>query len=101
MLQNPRKQARNRLLEKFSPGRRWLASVRLAVAVFVAYFLAARLGLSLQTQPDGVAVFWPAAGLAAGILIGFGVVDTATLRWRLRRPSRRHQPPLISDHNAL
>jgi PAS domain S-box-containing protein len=72
MLQNPRKQARNRLLEKFSPGRRWLASVRLAVAIFVAYFLAARLGLSLQSQPDGLAVFWPAAGVATGILIAFG-----------------------------
>ena len=39
--------------------------------------------------------------LDMGLLIGFGVVATAALRWRLRRPSRRHQPPLISDHNAL
>jgi PAS domain S-box-containing protein len=34
--------------------------------------LAGRLGLSLQTQPDGVAVFWPAAGISAGILIALG-----------------------------
>jgi ABC transport system ATP-binding/permease protein len=39
--------------------------------------------------------------LDMGVLIGFGVVATAALRWRLRRPSRRHQLPLISDHNAL
>jgi ABC transport system ATP-binding/permease protein len=39
--------------------------------------------------------------LDMGVLIGFGVAATAALRWRLRRPSRRHQLPLISDHNAL
>jgi ABC-type multidrug transport system ATPase subunit len=39
--------------------------------------------------------------LDMGALLGFGIVATAALRWRLRRPSRRHQPPLISDHNAL
>ena len=39
--------------------------------------------------------------LDIGALIGFGVAATAALRWRLRRPSRRHQLPLISDHNAL
>jgi ABC transport system ATP-binding/permease protein len=39
--------------------------------------------------------------LDMGALIGFGVAATAALRWRLRRPSRRHQLPLISDHSAL
>jgi ABC transport system ATP-binding/permease protein len=39
--------------------------------------------------------------LDMALLIGFGVVATAALRWRLRRPSRRHQPPLISAHSAL
>ena len=39
--------------------------------------------------------------LDMGVLIGFGVAATAALHWRLRRPSRRHQLPLISDHNAL
>ena len=72
MLESPRKQARSRLSEKPRPGQRWLASVRLAIAIFTAYFLAARLGLFLQTQPDGVAVFWPAAGIAAGLLIALG-----------------------------
>ena len=43
----------------------------LTVAVGVAYFLAARLSLSLMTQP-GVAVFWPAAGVASGTVIAFG-----------------------------
>ncbi len=39
--------------------------------------------------------------LDMGLLIGFAVVATAALRWRLRRPSRRHQPPVISAHSAL
>jgi integral membrane sensor domain MASE1 len=72
MLERPRKHARSRLLQKFSPGQRWLASVRLFVVIFIAYFLAGRLGLSLQTRPDGVAAFWPAAGISAGILIALG-----------------------------
>jgi PAS domain S-box-containing protein len=38
----------------------------------VAYFLAARLGLALLSAPSGVAVFWPASGLAVGILITSG-----------------------------
>jgi PAS domain S-box-containing protein len=42
------------------------------VAVGIAYFLAARLSLSLLTKPDGVAVFWPASGIAAGVLIAVG-----------------------------
>jgi PAS domain S-box-containing protein len=44
----------------------------LAFAVSSAYFLAARLSLFLLTQPDGVAVFWPAAGISSGILIALG-----------------------------
>jgi PAS domain S-box-containing protein len=43
----------------------------LAVVVATAYFLAAKLSLSLLTA-DGVAVFWPAAGVAAGALIALG-----------------------------
>jgi integral membrane sensor domain MASE1 len=30
------------------------------------------LSLALMTKPDGVAVFWPAAGIASGTLIAFG-----------------------------
>jgi signal transduction histidine kinase len=50
----------------------WITSVGLAIAVGVAYFLAARLSLFLLTKPDGVAVFWPAAGVSSGVLIGLG-----------------------------
>src|SRR5262245_38085720 len=50
----------------------WLAWIGLTVAIGAAYFLAARLSLFLQTQPDGVAVFWPAAGVSSGILIALG-----------------------------
>src|SRR6201981_1172989 len=41
----------------------------LTLAVAIAYLLAARLSLALLTKPDGVAVFWPAAGIASGVLI--------------------------------
>ncbi len=51
----------------------WVISACLTVAVAITYFLAARLSLALLTKPDGVAVFWPAAGLSAGVLIGFGL----------------------------
>ena len=50
----------------------WINSVGLAIAVGIAYFLAARLSLFLLTKPDGVAVFWPAAGVSAGVLISLG-----------------------------
>jgi signal transduction histidine kinase len=52
--------------------RDWVSSTGLAVAVSIAYILAARLSLVLLTIPDGVAVFWPAAGVAAGTLIALG-----------------------------
>ena len=35
-------------------------------------FVVARLSLALLEPADGVAVFWPAAGLASGILIALG-----------------------------
>ena len=56
--------------------RQWGGPIVLTVAVGVAYFLAARLGLFLMTQ-SGVAVFWPAAGVASGTLIALG----RTARW--------------------
>jgi PAS domain S-box-containing protein len=61
-------------------GRRPLASganVILTVAVALAYFLTARLSLALLEPIDGVAVFWPAAGVASGILIALG----SAARW--------------------
>jgi MASE1 len=47
-------------------------SIGLAVAVGIVYFVAARLSLALLTKPEGVAVFWPAAGVSAGVLIALG-----------------------------
>ena len=54
------------------PMRKWAGSVVLAIAVGIAFFLASRLALTMLTKPDGVAVFWPAAGIAAGVLIALG-----------------------------
>jgi PAS domain S-box-containing protein len=51
-----------------------------AGGVAVAYYLAARLGLALLSAPSDVAVFWPASGLAAGILI---------------LANRRHSPAIV------
>ena len=45
--------------------------MELAIAVAITYFLAARLSLALL-EPDGVAVFWPAAGIATGVIIALG-----------------------------
>src|SRR5262245_3959351 len=50
----------------------WLGRVGLFIAVGVAYFLAAQLGLALLTTDERVAGFWPASGIAAGILIALG-----------------------------
>ncbi len=42
------------------------------VVIAVGYYLAARLSLVLRVQPESIAVFWPASGLAAGALIALG-----------------------------
>src|SRR5690349_7182681 len=47
------------------------------IAVGIVFFLAARLSLALVDKADGVAVFWPAAGVASGILVAFG----SSVRW--------------------
>lgn len=72
MLQSPREQVHRHLTADAGLTGRWITSIGLAVAVGVAYFLAARLSLFLLTKPDGVAVFWPAAGVSSGILIALG-----------------------------
>ena len=69
MLQNLRVLARRS--NAADPARRWTSSISIAVLVGCVYILSARMSLSLLT-PDGVAVFWPAAGVAAGTLIAFG-----------------------------
>ena len=49
----------------------WVISLSFAVLVACIYMLSAKMSLALLT-PDGVAVFWPAAGVAAGTLIAVG-----------------------------
>jgi PAS domain S-box-containing protein len=49
----------------------WARSAGVALAVGIAYFLAARLSLALLSA-DGVAVFWPAAGVSSGLLVALG-----------------------------
>ena len=49
--------------------RQWIGGIGLAAIVGVAYFLAAALSVRLLLEPEGVAVFWPAAGLSSGLLI--------------------------------
>jgi PAS domain S-box-containing protein len=49
----------------------WPGSISFAVLVACVYMLSAKMSLALLT-PDGVAVFWPAAGVAAGALIAVG-----------------------------
>ena len=51
---------------------RWIATLGAACAVALAYFFAAQLGLSLLAKPSDGAVFWPASGIAAGILVAAG-----------------------------
>lgn len=70
MLQGLGEQAQPR--QNFALTRERARSIGIAAAIFVAYLLSARLSLFLQTQPDGVAVFWPAAGVSSGILIALG-----------------------------
>jgi two-component sensor histidine kinase/integral membrane sensor domain MASE1 len=52
----------------------WVRPIALTVGLTIVYFLAARFSLSLLTQPDSVAVFWPAAGIATGALIRMGPI---------------------------
>ncbi len=52
--------------------RQWAGYIGLTAAVGLAYFLAAQLSLGLLVKPDGVAVFWPAAGISSGVLIALG-----------------------------
>jgi integral membrane sensor domain MASE1 len=69
MLQNLRAQGRRS--DAPDQSQRWMSWSWLAVVVGGFYILSAKLSLSLLT-PDGVAVFWPAAGISAGALIAFG-----------------------------
>src|SRR5712671_2939984 len=71
MLYSLREQVQHQLFGAANPTQRLVGSIGLAVTVGIAYFLAARLSLFLLTT-DGVAVFWPAAGVSSGVLIALG-----------------------------
>ena len=60
------------LFDTREPRSSWGSSVGVATVVAISYFLAARLSLFLLAKPDGVAVFWPAAGISSGTLIALG-----------------------------
>jgi PAS domain S-box-containing protein len=72
MLQNLRKRVLDEEPAAAEMEQRWASSIWLAGLTAVVYFLAAQLSLLLLTKPDGVAVFWPAAGIAAGAMIALG-----------------------------
>jgi len=72
MLQDLHKQGERRLAVSSESMRQWSGSVMLAITVAIAYFLASRLSFFLRTKPDDIAWFWPAAGVAAGVLIALG-----------------------------
>lgn len=71
MLQNLRSQVQHELSTGLDLSR-WVDTLVLTAAIGVVYFVAARLSLELLTKPEGVAVFWPAAGVSAGVLIALG-----------------------------
>jgi PAS domain S-box-containing protein len=54
-----------------NPGHSWLGAFGLAVAIGIAYFMAAWFSLTLRAN-TGTSVFWPAAGISVGALIVWG-----------------------------
>src|SRR5215475_2942298 len=70
MLQNPSQEIHGKT--RADPTLPWIGAIALTIAVGIAYFAAAQLGLALLAKPDGVAVFWPAAGVSSGLLIALG-----------------------------
>jgi PAS domain S-box-containing protein len=65
------KQSRRRLLAFRDSCNPWAVAVAITAFGAVTYFLVARMGLTLL-KPGGVAVIWPALGLAVGALIALG-----------------------------
>src|SRR5271167_1793166 len=72
MLQDLPKQGKRQSSVSRELIRHWARSVAVAFAVAITYFLASQLSFFLRTKPDDVAWFWPAAGVAAGVLIAIG-----------------------------
>ena len=50
----------------------WIATLGGAFAIALVYFLAAQVGLAFLATPSDVAVFWPASGIAVGVLVAAG-----------------------------
>jgi len=72
MLEGPLAQRQRQRTVAGDLNRRWASSIGLAVAIGLAYFLAAFLSYHLALQPEGLAVFWPASGVSSGLLIALG-----------------------------
>jgi PAS domain S-box-containing protein len=66
-----REQIQRRMFTERASEKSWGHAIGLTVVTAVAYFLVARTGLTLL-KPEGVAVMWPALGLAVGGLIALG-----------------------------
>ena len=82
--------------------RRWVNSIGLAVAVGVAYFVAARLSVGLLLPPEGVAVFWPAAGVSSGVLIALGpTLQTEALQQRAKTYATQFGWPFLSSSELM
>src|SRR5262245_22901760 len=60
------------LVRRVGTAGRVMSALGAAAGMAVAYFVAARLGLALLSASSDVAVFWPASGLAVGVLIMSG-----------------------------
>ena len=72
MLEGPLKHSQRKRTVAGNLIRRWVGSVGLAVAIGLAYFLAAWLSYNLSLTSEGLAVFWPASGVSSGLLIALG-----------------------------
>jgi integral membrane sensor domain MASE1 len=72
MLEGPLAPVQRELTVAGNLTRRWAGGIGLAVAIGLAYFLAAWLAYGLSLQSEGLAVFWPASGVSSGLLIALG-----------------------------
>jgi len=54
------------------PTSPWISAIGLAIAVGIAYFIAGQLSLAVLAKSDGLAFFWLAGGVSAGVLIALG-----------------------------
>jgi PAS domain S-box-containing protein len=60
------------LVPATGPANAWIATLGGAFAIALVYFLAAQVGLAFLAKPSEVAVFWPASGIAVGVLVAAG-----------------------------